>query len=467
MKTKFKFNAIAMFFVMALCSLIGVQYSMAVGAGVPIDLPNSVTDTSTPGLDGAGNFITGDQPITSEVAAAADPTLLLTAFDKEVVKFKPHKTPLDTLFRYASQRPVKSLQVKWVSVDTLPFTATVTTAHTQSDPITSADGSVDLVVSNANAFAKSQTILVPTVLGWNSAGVRETDIPLMLYVKKKSGATLTVMAVNGGPIVGESNLRYVPTIAKDTVLYRQGRAAQEKDVQTDNLAGFTTTEENYLQAFKCQVEESYWYRKMDKLIDWTMEDQKEMAILNWKMEMEASYLNGVKGSVYDDEKQGMVYMCNGITRYITKEFEYSSTGWTADDFVDLTKAAFVGNSGSAKRVLLMGSDLMATISKVDLTLHRDITKSAEAHWGIEFTTFRTNFGVVLCLHHELMDDNNMSDKGILIDPNYLFKFVFEAQNSQEIDNKKMGTSNTVADVTTEVSCPGLKYPNCHLIVKPA
>jgi hypothetical protein len=71
---------------------------------------------------------------------------------------------------------------------------------------------------------------------------------------------------------------------------------------------------------------------------------------------------------------------------------------------------------------------------------------------------------MLCLHHELMDNNGMSKKGIVIDPNYLFKFVFESQNSRQIDGRIAGTANTLADVTTEVSAPGLKYPNCHLIV---
>jgi hypothetical protein len=207
-------------------------------------------------------------------------------------------------------------------------------------------------------------------------------------------------------------------------------------------------------------------KKMDKAVDWNKEDQNDMAVYEWRLEMEATHLAGVKGITHDDtEGKGDVYTANGVIRYIGSEYEYGVDGWTKDDFVKLTKQAFTGNNGSSKRVLFMNSDLMEEISLVEVNDQRDITKSVKVHWGIEFTSFRTNFGEILCIHHEQLD--RLGIKGILLDPNNLIKYEFEGENKQTIDNKKLGTANSTSDVTTETSCIGLKNPKCHLIITKA
>lgn len=454
----------SMLLLMIVCSFIGVDYTMAEG-GVPL----SMESTGDGGVfEGEAGGKHTNEATTMEQSLRGDDWNLLSDFDKEVVKILPYKTPLDTLFRYAKSRPASAIEVFWVSADTPGSMTTVATARTQANPLTSGDASVDLAVHNGNIFQVGQTILVPAMPGYDDAGVLDNSTQLVLYVKAISGNTLTVMAVNGIkiPNIAADQYRAVPSIAEDVELIGMGPAAHELDVRWSPESVYLTKTSNYCQSFKCEVEVSNWYEKNNKLIDWNTADEKEMAKLNWKMKMERSFLLGQKGSVLDSVKGSnkRVYMCNGIVRYINKQYEYTSTGWTKDDFIGLSKAAFVGNSGSNVRILFVGSDLMEAISLVDITTQRDITSTVEVYHGITFKSIQTNFGKIMILHHELLDTCGYAEKGILLDPDMLFKWKFEGENEKQLDNEELGLRNSKSTTTTEVSCPGLKNPDCHLIV---
>lgn len=461
-KLQFK-ESVMMLVAMVFCIIFGTDIGMA--AGVPLGNTGTQTATAPNGAEGAGIHNT-DEPISLDQSRRDTDFLVLSDLDREVVKILPYKSPLDTMLRYAKKRKTNSIVVEWVSVDSKPFESVTTAAWVLPEtPALDNAVNVEITVQNPSVFAKTSTILVPGINGYNEFGVETPKTPLMLYVKKKEGAKLTVLAVNGG-VIANVKARYVPSIPLGTELKRMGRAAQEKDVQTESSSVNPTKESNYIQTFKCQVDETYWMKRQDKSVDWNKDDQNDMAVFEWRQEMEATHLAGVKGITYDDsENKGDVYTANGLIRYIGSEYEYASTGWTKDDFVKLTKQAFTGNNGSEKRVLFMNSDLMEEISLIEVQDQRDITKGTEVHWGIEFTSFRTNFGKVLCIHHEQLD--RLGIKGVLIDPQNLVKYEFEGENQQSVDNKKTGISNTTSDITTESSCIGLKNPKCHTIISKA
>jgi len=464
------FQNFSMFLLLIVCSFIGVDVSMA-EAGVPLAVESTGASEAFAGENG-GNHTNAMMSV--ENSLREDDWNLLSDFDKQVVKILPYKTPLDTLFRYAKSRSANSIEVNWVSADTPGSQTYVTTGITQANPLTVADDSErDIVVANAKIFQAGQTILVPTMSGYDETGTIDNATQLVLYVKAISGSTLTVMAVNGIKLsdAAADQYRGVPTIAAATTMLfiGMGPAAHELDVRWSPESVYLSKTSNYCQTFKCEVEVSNWYEQNSKLIDWNTADEKEMAKLNWKMKMERSFLLGTKGSVLDSTKGSnkRVYMCNGIVRYINKEYEYTSTGWTKDDFIGLSKAAFVGNSGSNQRVLFVGSDLMEAISLVNITDYRDITSSVEVYHGITFKSIQTNFGKIMILHHELLDTCGYAAKGILLDPDMLFKWVKEGENEQNLDNAALGLRNSKSTTTTETSCPGLKNPSCHLIVSKA
>jgi hypothetical protein len=56
----------------------------------------------------------------------------------------------------------------------------------------------------------------------------------------------------------------------------------------------------------------------------------------------------------------------------------------------------------------------------------------------------------------------LSENGIVIDPQYVQKYVHIPFNTASLDLKKSGTRNTEALVLTEASCLVLRYPKSHM-----
>lgn len=451
---------------LAVCAILGVSDGGALAAnlGGDMDAPSGGDDGNgtpkgQPGMFDKGTHVEGgtgnDRSHGASIGQALieAPGLMQTDLDKAVLSILPYKTPLDTILRYCEKRPTDSIQVAWATVDIKPFETTLSEAYKKSETKQEAV----LTVENALIFAKTQTILVDGVKGADGKS------PLMLYVADKSGDTLTVIAVNGPQQAGKK-ITYVPSLEAGCKLYRLGRAAQEIDIQTESYTSYPSVFDNYCQSFKCQVEVSEWYKKSRKNLDWEKEDIKRHAIYEWKLEMEGSFLLGQKGHIWQ-QGRGDTYTAAGVLSFIDQAFDY--TTWDKKALNALCKQVFSGNAGSDRRFFLMGSDLMEEISNIDFHDMRDITKGSETLMDITWTTIKTNFGTLYCLNYQMLDQYGMSREGIILDPNYLFKYVFEAEHNQTIDKKSTGEANVDADVTTEVCCVALKYPECHMVVRPA
>ncbi len=467
MKSKFlKWRGLGMFLALLMCALLGVTdgVAMAAGLGGDMDAPalgndGAGTAEGQPGRNDKGTHLEGGTGNDNSHGASVGqalveaPGLMQSDLDKAVLSILPYKTPLDTILRYCEKRNTDSIQVSWATVDIKPFMTTVTADYTEVSTAQTAK----LSVSNTLIFAKTQTILVDGVTGADGKS------PLMLYVADKDDSTITVIAVNG-KMQTSKKITYVPGIDEGTKLFRLGRAAQEIDIQTESYTSYPAVFDNFCQSFKCQVEVSEWYKKSRKNLSWEKEDIKRHAIYEWKMEMEGSFLCGQKGHVWQQGK-GDTYFAAGIMSFIDQKYEYSV--WDKKALNALSKQVFSGNAGSDRRFFLMGSDLMEAISNINFQDMRDITKGSETLMDITWTTIKTNFGTLYCLNYQMLDEYGMGDQGIVIDPDYLYKYVFEAEHNQSIDKKSTGEANVDADVTTEVCCVALKYPECHMLVKKA
>lgn len=136
-----------------------------------------------------------------------------------------------------------------------------------------------------------------------------------------------------------------------------------------------------------------------------------------------------------------------------------------NEIVDIFKEIFTGNSGNKKKLCFVGSDLMANLSKVDMDIIRD--SKTVTQWGLELKEINTNFGKVYLFHHELLDLNDMSKEGFVMDPEYLTKKTFMPWDRFELDLQKAGIRNTDAVVLSEASCLYLRYPKAHARIHPA
>lgn len=409
------------------------------------------------GVAGVGSHIDG-MPLTTTVADSASPGLLRNEIDDRIVKIRPMSTPLDQISRYGGARLCGSMKVEYYSVDTRPTKAKLTTA------VAAAEGrepgyAVATLKTDANEiFQPTTTIIVPSVKA-SSGG------SLVLYVTANNGsAGVKVVAVNNTIGSGHG----VPALAAGTELVRMGRAAAELDVMTSQFESLPTKSDNFCQIFKAQVEQSVLHRLAAKEVGITLSDQEEMALMDMRLGIEKSFLFGAMARIDKGAQRGDVFLTQGIWPQAGQQFEYKRELFTQNTLVEMARMAFTGNAGSSRKVLVAGSGLIETISKLS---HTKVLQGMQTttRWGLDFREIITNFGRLYVILSEVFDLCGHPDDGMVIDPEYIQKYVHIPFKATPLDLRSSGQRNCDAMVLTEASCLVLRYPNAHMRIvrKPA
>jgi hypothetical protein len=239
-----------------------------------------------------------------------------------------------------------------------------------------------------------------------------------------------------------------------------GRAAAELDVQTTNAQALPQKKYNYCQIFKAQVEQSMLQRLSAKEVGWSLSDQEEVALIDMRMGMEKNFLFGIK-SRFEKAEAGEVFSTDGIWHQTENDFNYNPDKFSASDLVKLSRRAFTGNAGSARKILVCGSGLIECLSQVSINKTLGATETV-TKWGIDFTEIHTNFGRLYVVLSEVFDVCGRPYDGMVIDPEYLQKYTHIPFKAMPIDLSKSGQRNTEAVILTEASCLILRYPNAHV-----
>lgn len=398
------------------------------------------------------------QPVTVENLKEESPALMRNAIDQHIVKIRPMSTPVDQLSRCGSCRHADAMTIDYFSVDT-KVTETELKSRSSSgygNKYSPELYTFDLHPADDTIFEVSETILVPDVLDGN---------PLVLYCVAKDGkGTVTVAPVNI-PFTGNDGPE-MPELPTGTKLIRMGRAASELDVQTAQFSAIPQKATNNCQIFKMQVEQSTFAKIADKEVGWNFSDQEEAAIIDMRLGMEKSFLFGARAKIFDTRKREYLYLTGGIWNQTDREFTLDTAALTEDTLIDLCSAAFTGNNGSKRKILIAGTGLLEAISKLSVTR---ILRGTETRtkWGLEFKELVSNFGTLYLLHSEIFDQCGHRNDGFIIDPNYMTKYVHVPFRAEQLDLRSSGQRNTDAVVLTEASCLVLRYPKAHLKVKNA
>lgn len=414
------------------------------------------------GVANSGAHVTGE-PLTTDITKEASPDLLENTIDKKIAKLRPMATPVDQISRQATAKPANSFEVEYYSVDTKPTRDTVKTATSEVSAAATAP-TVTIDVNNPDMWAKSDTILCKGVSGYDESGTNKKG-DLILYVRKKSDDNkLICQAVNGS--TSGTNIGGIPIIAKDTVLLRMARASAELDVQTEQFESLPKKDSNFCQIFKVQVEQSTFQKMHAKEVQWNFSDLEECALYDMRMSMEKTFMFGVKSKIYDAVKMTYIYTTGGIWYQAGKEYEYDKdAAMTQETVINITKNAFTGNTGSKKRILFGGKNLIEKINAIDFK-KTVFAQETIAKWGLTFRQLVSNFGELYVMHYDIFDDCGMEDYGFILDPDFLDKYTFKPFGREDIDLKAAGIRNTDAVVMTEASCLALKYPSAHMRIVP-
>lgn len=414
--------------------------------------------TIIPGVAG-GRHVAG-QPLTIPLTEEASPSLLRNEIDDRIVKIRPMATPIDQISRRAGARLCGSMIVDYYAVDTKPVEAKLTDDFTCEDT-KAVNGFIPalLYTDNDIIFEPSETIMVPGV------AVNNPDAPLsstlILYVvSRNSSGGIEVLSVNN---VNSQGIHIVPDLDEGARLVRMGRAAAELDVQTAQFESLPTKSRNYCQIFKAQVEQSTYMKIANKEVGWTFSDQEEAAIIDMRLGMEKNFIFGHRGRIYDSVKQNEVLLTGGIWHQAGRQFGYTLGSLDSNKLIEMTRAAFTGNGGSSKKILIGGSGLIEQLNKLD---HTKVIGAGETStfWGLDFTEIVSKFGKLYVIHSEIFDSCGHENDGMIIDPEYITKYSHVPFRTERLNLRSSGVRNTDAIVITEASCLVLRYPDAHLRV---
>ena len=395
-----------------------------------------------------------NKPLTTTDTRELSPELLRNEIDQRVVKIRPMATPIDQITRMAASRSVNNMQVDFYSVDSKPASASVKTATISDTPL---NGHYvgELTLNKAGVFQATDTAIFPSITVNNGS----QKMNLIVYVLSAEMDSIKVIAINN-TVDGVSVLPDASSFSKAKII-RMGRAATELDVQTPQFEALPQKENNLCQIFKTQIEQSTIQRMADKEVNWTFNDQEEVAITDMRMSMEKSFLFGHRARIMAPDKNEEILFTGGIWWQAGNEEILSADTFQETDMVDLCRKAFTDSCGSSKKILIGGSGLIRLLHNMEysriLTATQAVTK-----WGIDFTEYVTKFGTLYIIMSELFDQCGHANDGMIIDPEYITKYIHTPLHIDRLDLRTSGVRNTEAVVVTEASCVVLRHPGAHM-----
>lgn len=410
--------------------------------------------TITPGFADGQHIVNG--PLTTALANEAAPGLIRSDVDARVARLKPMSTPVDSISRLIGARKAHSMIVDYYSIDSKQPSTTLRSAALKSEDTHSSGLAIyTLNTRNNPLFAESDTILCPG--SDDELATDEEKTPVMFYVlEAPANSPLKVIAINGDEA---GIVRPVPAGA---TLVRMGRAAGELDVQTAQFEALPKKNTNYCQIFKAQVEQSNIMRQSAKDVGWSFQDQEEVAIADMRMCMEKSFVYGCQGRLPMPERGDEVMFTGGIWNQAGSTFNYTKGNFNSNDLNNLMQASFTGKAaGSPKKILVGGSALIGVLNALDST-RVVMANDKVTRWGIDFKEMHSKFGTLMVVFSEVFDQCGHPEQGMVIDPEFLTKYVYQPLRSERLDLMKSGTRNTQATVITEASCLVLRNPYAHL-----
>ncbi len=396
--------------------------------------------------------ITGE-PLTLANTLETAPELLRNEVDARITKLRPMATPVDQLSRYAASRPCRSMTVDYYAVATRGTETTVATATADTSINPGTQSKITLTVKDGSIFEQSDTVILPDSETFNGS-------PMVFYVGEVSDNSLSLYPT----FTQNGSISSIPAIKVGERVIRMGRAAAELDVQTSQYEALPEKKQNYCQIFKAQIEQSTMLRAANKEVGWTFSDQEEVAIYDMRLGMERSFLFGNMARITDPAKKSEVFLTGGIWNQAGKDATYPAGNLTAAAWLKVMSEAFTGQGGSARKILVAGTELIEQLSLLEGNQRVMLPGDVVSRWGLDFTEMHSKFGTLYVIHSEVMDSCGHSADGLIIDPEYLTKYVHIPFSADTLDLRTSGQRNTEAVVLTEVSCLVLRYPEAHVRV---
>lgn len=340
--------------------------------------------------------------------------------NKAIIKVRPSEVALDTLTRsIGNTRTCNSWECGGWEIGTRDVIDTVNTDVAAAAP------EVSMIVDKKKMWLPSDMILVDGVAGKDGG-------PLGLYVVSRgNGNAINVVALN-------STDGNVPALTKGTTLLRLSTGYSEKAAQASPYNISPTTRKNFCQIHMSQVEETVIHGLQKKKVDLDISTYKEQTIWDMKFGMERQNFFGVKDITQNADGEN-VYSSEGVWWQCPNIFTFAKDkNWTNTDYVRMCRQIFDGNNGSDTRFLFAGPGLLERLSFVDAYTKQFGSKQTEVVHGVKVRRIVSDFGELLIRPVSSLFLGSFADCGLVLDMNYVVKYVREPLHSKELSLDESG-----------------------------
>ena len=343
-----------------------------------------------------------------------------------IVKIRPQDTPIDTITRMiGNTEKSEAWEAGGWEIGTREVSDTITE--------TIGAGATTVKVATPDMWLVGDTFVLINDKG---AVLDTANKPISCLVTAKSGGVLSVQRVGATANTAMPSV----TVAEGDAVYalRLSRAVSELTASVTGFAIQPTDRKYFNQTHMCQVEESVIHALHKKKVAMDFSTYKEQTLWDFKRGMEFANLFQVGGLSKDDNGE-LVHLATGIWWQMDRESQIDfSKAMTDDDWNALGKDIFEGNNGSDRRFLLAGPELMLHISKVPAYAKQLEAKNTEMVLGVRVYKIETPFGELLVKPMGTLFDGYFAKCGIVLDVNYLKKFVMEPLTATVLELDKTG-----------------------------
>ena len=415
------------------------------------EVTESVASGSSEGPIDGTTVVSAIAPETTVV----EPGYLEDDLDKKLVLIRPQDTPIDTFTRsIANNVKSESWEAGGWEIGTRETRDTV-----KADVSASA---TSIKVDNPDMWKPGDTFIVHTYnSGDKGPKLDGNNLPVQCLIKSISGDTLTVQRV--GTLSAA-----LPAISEDDILCRLSPAVSELEASVEGFAIQPSERHYYNQTHMTQVEESVIHALLKKKVAMDFSVYKEQTLWDFKRGMELSNLFGV-GGLSKNAKGELVHLATGLWWQINQQSTVNyAAAMTDQQWNAIGKAIFEGNNGADRRLLFAGNSLLEQIANVSSYQKQLESKNTEMVLGLRVFKIETPFGELLVKPMGSLFEGYYSKCGMVIDPNFVKKYIMEPLTTTQLDLNKTGQRRVDNAVRIhETYSLFLENLPCHRLIVPA
>lgn len=398
------------------------------------------------------------------VASAKDGVVGKHDINKATVSEKLAKigwsnAPLDTFLRNIGKGSTNSDKFEFFSVAARGVECTV---KTDSAALTTAAAEISLS-DGVHCLSKSGVLLVPS---YEVSGEAATALtkgiakkPLMLHIVdiNYSGGTITVVPINA---------KSSAAIKASTKMYRAGVACDQDIAITEDPQAMPTKDENYCQRMLCTISENAYQALQDKEVEYGLNDFKEQAIFDFRLQSEAAAIFG-GGAIAKDNFVDPVTMKRKLHMRGVLDFNIQEIEAGADEDIDVflnrvMQSLFSVNNGSEERILLYGAGFATKLANSKWWTKQLEANKTEMKWGVTWKMVESNFGRL----RGIMDPalslfGGYTNCALVVDPRHIRVIEQVPMQERKLDLQKAGIRNSHDVVLEESITLELTNPKAH------